>query len=235
MSEKKATNGDGCALCPQCQEVLDPDGSCGYCQHVHAATDKPTAPESERERLIALIDKASGGYNPMRNAVADAIIADRSPAPITAGASLLCDAGGGDGTFDENDEPALDEAVAWQMWDGVDWMPCSEEDARTSHRQCRALYARPQQAGMEEVLNFLDHIEGAGYGGMADFEIARSYVKEALGVRAPRTLETKRPDDCPNVMGCGWHHVKTEPDIGLHLCSSPGCKYMARALQGRQP
>ena len=34
---KKVANGDGCLLCPNCQEVLDPDGSCGYCAFAHAA------------------------------------------------------------------------------------------------------------------------------------------------------------------------------------------------------
>lgn len=33
---------------------------------------------------------------------------------------------------------------------------------------------------MQEVLNFLNSIEGAGYGGMATFEIARMNVRDAL-------------------------------------------------------
>lgn len=38
------------------------------------------------------------------------------------------------------------------------------------------------------------------------------------------------PEDCPNRESCGWYHVSTEPDIGLYMCSTPGCPYMAFAL-----
>ena len=34
---------------------------------------------------------------------------------------------------------------------------------------------------MQEVLNFLNSIEGSGYGGMASFEIAKANVADALG------------------------------------------------------
>ncbi len=33
---------------------------------------------------------------------------------------------------------------------------------------------------MQEVLDFLNSIEGAGYGGMASFEIARAHVRDAI-------------------------------------------------------
>lgn len=57
----------------------------------------------DREALIALIDRASGGYNPMRSAVADAIIAEHGAAietwalieelraPEGAEVSIACD------------------------------------------------------------------------------------------------------------------------------------------------
>lgn len=41
--------------------------------------------------------------------------------------------------------------------------------------------------------------------------------------------EKPRPVDCLGVLGCGWHRVKTEPDIGLHMCSTPNCPHAARA------
>jgi hypothetical protein len=38
----------------------------------------------------------------------------------------------------------------------------------------------PAESGLRQVLNFLNSIEGAGYGGMAEFEIARATVQDQL-------------------------------------------------------
>lgn len=39
---------------------------------------------------------------------------------------------------------------------------------------------------LEEVMDFFNSIEGAGYGGMASFEIARMHIKHALTVTRPQ-------------------------------------------------
>lgn len=46
-------------------------------------------------------------------------------------------------------------------------------------------------ARMQEVLDFLNSIEGAGYGGMAAFEIARGYVRDI----AMSSTHQSAPDD----------------------------------------
>ena len=45
---------------------------------------------------------------------------------------------------------------------------------------------------LQEVLDFLNKIEGDGYGGMASFEIARSIVKNAIGAPAQCALDQFR-------------------------------------------
>lgn len=64
--------------------------------------------------------------------------------------------------------------------------------------------------------------------GEAEFEDGRF---EALSIPStPSAPEAKpQPADCGNRLKCGWHHVRTEPDIGLHMCREPGCPHMARA------
>lgn len=44
---------------------------------------------------------------------------------------------------------------------------------------------------LQEVLDFLNSIEGAGYGGMASFEIARSSVRDLVGVAISSTPREK--------------------------------------------
>jgi hypothetical protein len=49
----------------------------------------------------------------------------------------------------------------------------------------RAVARKPAYPAIE-VLDFLNSIEGAGYGGMASFEIARAHVQDTLGVAQPK-------------------------------------------------
>jgi hypothetical protein len=54
----------------------------------------------------------------------------------------------------------------------------------------------PVTARMQELLNFLNSIEGAGYGGMASFEIARMNVRDILmhGVAQTPTQEAREKE-----------------------------------------
>jgi len=62
--------------------------------------------------------------------------------------------------YDEHpNDPALREHIS----DEVDWID-SESDRRAAFKQ---------------VFDFLDSIEGAGYGGIAEFEIARETMRSA--------------------------------------------------------
>lgn len=59
----------------------------------------------------------------------------------------------------------------------------------------------------KEILDFLNSIEGAGYGGMAAFEIARQHAKEA----AKEPEQTSRRAD--------WHYDSQG------YCDNPGRGY----------
>jgi hypothetical protein len=59
-----------------------------------------------------------------------------------------------------------------------------------------------QSSPATEVLDFLNSIEGAGYGGMASFEIARAHVRDMVGEAAtprgapePLSLQAVREDE----------------------------------------
>jgi NTP pyrophosphatase (non-canonical NTP hydrolase) len=51
----------------------------------------------------------------------------------------------------------------------------------------------------------------------------------AIDALVPADGVRERPSDCANPIECGWHHVSTEPEIGLWLCSYPGCNHMTKA------
>lgn len=38
-----------------------------------------------------------------------------------------------------------------------------------------------------------------------------------------------KPSDCHQPIKCGWHKVRTEPDINYWSCSTPRCNHMVRA------
>lgn len=50
--------------------------------------------------------------------------------------------------------------------------------------------SRPASAAFEQVFNFLNSIEGAGYGGMAEFEIARETMRRASEHSRPSQEQT---------------------------------------------
>jgi len=78
----------------------------------------------DREALIALIDRASGGYNPMRSAVADAIIAEHGAAietwalieelraPEGAEVSIACD----NPDFNSQPNSVVEICDSWTGW-----------------------------------------------------------------------------------------------------------------------
>ena len=57
------------------------------------------------------------------------------------------------------------------------------------------MMAKRRQDAMRQVLRFLESIEGAGYGGMAEFEIARSTIRHE--VEGPLGFALKNFDDAP--------------------------------------
>ncbi len=49
---------------------------------------------------------------------------------------------------------------------------------------------KSQQPDFKQVFDFLNSIEGHGYGGMAEFEIARETVHRAVGAQHEKERET---------------------------------------------
>ena len=67
----------------------------------------------------------------------------------------------------------------------IDWHPLTI-DEKAAGRICGCMRCKAERHDtllktLPEVLDFLNSIEGAGYGGMASFEIARAYIRDAVG------------------------------------------------------
>lgn len=62
---------------------------------------------------------------------------------------------------------------------------------------------------MKQVLEFLDSIEGAGYGGMASYEIAKMTIRQTLWKCMGRKQSLPEPGECnwPDC-GCDPHATK---------------------------
>jgi hypothetical protein len=60
-------------------------------------------------------------------------------------------------------------------------------------------------------------------------DLGGAYIRDEPSANASAEARL-RPSDCANPMQCGWHHVPTEPEIGLWMCSQPDCGHMTKAL-----